>query len=133
MELFNVHKWLIANKLTLNKEKTEHMLIGSRQRLNQCTGNPHIVIGNHTIQQVPDKKISGVIIDEQLRWTEHNDAQCKKISKSIALLRRAKQFVTQDAFLNMFNSLILPHFTYCSNVWNDATVIVRISKNFINC
>ena len=96
------------------------MLIGSRQRLNQCTGNPHIVIGNHSIQHVPDKKILGVIIDEQLRWTEHNDAQCKKISKSIALLRRAKQFVTQDDFLNMFNSLILPHFTYCSNVWNDG-------------
>ena len=62
VDLDNVHKWLIANNLTLNKEKTEHMLIGSRQRLNQCTGNPHIVIGNHTIQQVPDKKISGVII-----------------------------------------------------------------------
>ena len=81
------------------------MLIGSRQRLNQCTGNPHIVIGNHSIQHVPDKKILGVIIDEQLRWTEHNDAQCKNNSKSIALLRRAKQFVTQDALLNMFNSL----------------------------
>ena len=44
VDLDNVHKWLIANNLTLNKEKTEHMLIGSRQRLNQCTGNPHIVI-----------------------------------------------------------------------------------------
>ena len=32
-DLENVHKWLIANKLTLNQEKTECMLIGSRQRL----------------------------------------------------------------------------------------------------
>ena len=36
VDLDNVHKWLIANKLTLNKEKTEHMLIGSRQRYNKC-------------------------------------------------------------------------------------------------
>ena len=32
-DLENVHKWLIANKLTLNEEKTECMLVGSRQRL----------------------------------------------------------------------------------------------------
>ena len=28
----NVDEWLIANKLTLNKSKTEFMLIGFRQR-----------------------------------------------------------------------------------------------------
>jgi hypothetical protein len=31
-ELRNVHQWLTANKLTLNEEKTEFMLIGSRSR-----------------------------------------------------------------------------------------------------
>ena len=120
IDLDNVHKWLTAYKLTLNEEKTEFMLIGSRQRLNQFSGNPNIILGNHTIQQVPNKKVLGVIIDENLKWNEHNDAQCKKISKAIALLRRAKQFVTHEALLNMFNSLVLPHFTYCSNVWNDG-------------
>ena len=29
-DLDNVHKWLTANKLTLNEEKTEFMLIESR-------------------------------------------------------------------------------------------------------
>ena len=117
-DLENVHKWLIANKLTLNQEKTECMLVGSRQRLQQSSSNPQIVIGNHIIQQVSSKK---VIIDEQLKWKEYNDAQCKKISQSIALLKRAKQFVSQDTLLNMFNALVLPHFTYCSNVWNDGS------------
>jgi hypothetical protein len=120
-DLDNVHKWLIANKLTLNRYKTEYMLIGSRQKLQRSPSNPQIVIGNHIIQQVSSKKVLGVIIDEQLKWKEHNDAQCKKISKSIALLRRAKQFVNQDTLQNMYNALVLPHFTYCSNVWNDGS------------
>jgi uncharacterized protein YdiU (UPF0061 family) len=120
-DLENVHKWLIANKLTLNQEKTECMLVGSRQRLQQSSNNPQIVIGNHIIQQVSSKKVLGVIIDEQLKWKEHNDAQCKKISQSIALLKRAKQFVSQDTLLNMFNALVVPHFTYGSNVWNDGS------------
>jgi hypothetical protein len=57
-DLENVHKWLIANKLTLNQEKTECMLVGSRQRLQQSnSSNPQIVIGNHIIQQVSSKKV----------------------------------------------------------------------------
>ena len=47
--------------------------------------------------------------------------KAKKISQSIALLRRAKQ--SQDTVLNMFNALVLPHFTHCSNVWNDGSCV----------
>ena len=88
-DLENVHKRLIANKLTLNEEKTECMLVGSRQKLQQSLNNPEIVIGNHVIQQVSSKKVLGVIIiNEQLKWKEHNDAPCKKILQK----SRAKQF-----------------------------------------
>ena len=44
-----------------------------------------------------------------------------KLSKSIALLKRAKCFVTHEALIKMYNSLVLPHFTYCSNVWKDGS------------
>jgi hypothetical protein len=60
--LENVHKWLIANKLTLNREKTECMLVGSRQRLQQPSSNPQITIGNHIIQQVSSKKVLGSLL-----------------------------------------------------------------------
>ena len=29
-DLENVHQWLMTNKLTLNKDKTEYMVIGSK-------------------------------------------------------------------------------------------------------
>ena len=35
------------------------------------------------------------------------------------LLRRSRDFVIQDVLLTMYNSLVLPHFNYCSNVWNQ--------------
>ncbi len=37
VDLENVHQWLLANKLTLNKDKTEYMIIGSRQRISNLT------------------------------------------------------------------------------------------------
>ena len=75
-------------KLTLNKDKPEFMIIGSRQRSNQISSN--LDIDNQMIKRVPDKKVLGVIIDEQLKWKEHNDEQCKKITKAIALIKKSK-------------------------------------------
>jgi hypothetical protein len=57
------------------------------------------------------QKINDMPINDQLKWHDHDDAQCKKISKGIALLRRAKPFATLDTLLTMYKSLLLPHFT----------------------
>ena len=49
-------------------------------------------------------KLSGVILDDQLRWNDY-DEQSKKIDKGIALLRRAKFFVAKDTLTKMYKSL----------------------------
>ncbi len=122
-DLHNVNIWLETNKLTLNTEKTEFMLIASKRKLKQYSGSPNITIGSHNIKQVINKKVLGIILDEELKWRDHIDAQCKKISKSIALLRRAKSFVNLETLVTMYNSLVLPYFTYCSTVWSyDSSI-----------
>ena len=32
-DLENIHKWLIANRLSLNVDKTEYVIVGSRSKL----------------------------------------------------------------------------------------------------
>ena len=118
-DLDNIQKWLISNKLTLNLTKTEYMLIGSQQRLDKFLETPNILYGEHQIKRVREKTVLGLIIDDQLKWNRHNDEQCKKISKSIALLRKAKDFASQEELVTIYNSLVLPHFNYCSTIWND--------------
>ena len=81
-DLENVHKWLIANKLTLNQEKTECMLIGSRQRLQQSLSNPQIVIGNHVMQQFSSKKVLGVIIRKLTRVRRRRQDDCYQYNDS---------------------------------------------------
>lgn len=119
-DLCHVNSWLAANKLTLNIKKTEFMLIASKRKLKQFTETPNILIGRHSIKQVTKKKVLGIILDEELKWHEHNDEQCKKISKSICLLKKSKQYVNHNSLMNIYNSLVLPHFTYCSTIWNDG-------------
>ena len=45
-DLHNVNIWLEANKLTLNTEKTEFMLIASKGKLKHFSGNINITIGD---------------------------------------------------------------------------------------
>ena len=72
-------RWLSANKLTLNNSKTEFMIIGSRYRLANLEDNLEIKLGEHSIKRVTSKKSLGVILDCQLNWKMHIEAQSKKI------------------------------------------------------
>ena len=58
------------------------MIVGSRQRLQQVSDDSLVKIGDHVIQKVPIKKTLDIIIEEELKWQKHVDAQCKKISKN---------------------------------------------------
>ena len=117
----NVHRWLTTNKLTLNDEKTEFMLIGSRSCLASIANRPNLKLGDRHIRHVPHKKSLGMVLDEQLKWHKHNEVQ---------LLKRARRFVPRHTLIKMYNAFVLPHFNYCSTMWNDrsCSVINKLSK-----
>ena len=90
-DLENVHNW--CNKLTLNDTKMEYMIIGSGHRLTKFENISEVFFSHrrdNDIKRVTSKKSLGFIIHDQLKKGMHIDAQCKKISKNNALLRRAK-------------------------------------------
>jgi hypothetical protein len=71
-----------------------------------------------------------MILVEQLKWDKHNEVQCKIISNSIALLKRARPFVLRHTLIKMYNAFLLPQFNYCSTIWNDGscTIISKLSR-----
>ena len=52
-DLASISEWLTANKLTLNKSKTEFMIIAFRQRLKTLSHSPSLKIDGTPICQVP--------------------------------------------------------------------------------
>ena len=126
-ELENVHEWLTANKLTLNTEKTEYMIIGSYKRISNLQKEDEIKIriGDNEIKRVKTTKSLGIVIDENLAWKENIDNLSVKVSRAIGVIRRAKKYVKQDALKLMYNSLVLPYFDYCSLVWNNCSQTLK--------
>ena len=82
-DLENVHQWLTSNKLTLNKKKTEYMIVGSRQRISNILTDHIVKFGDSTIKRVNKSKTLGVIVDEHLSWNDQIQSIVSKSSKGI--------------------------------------------------
>ena len=115
-DLISVSNWLVANKLTLNKSKTEFMVIGSRQRLGAFDRSPALKIDNVLIKQVGSTKSFGVHVDEHLTWNTHISHISKKIASGIGAIKRCRPFAPTEALVCAYNAIVQPHFDYCDIV-----------------
>ena len=120
-DLEKVHRWLLANKLTLNIKKTEYILIASRQRLNDIQIEPKIKFGDTEVNKVSETKTLGIVVDDQLLWKNQLQTTIAKVSKGIGMLRRMKPYVPKYTLMHVYNALIMPYFDYCSLVWDTCS------------
>ena len=86
--------WTEMNHMAPHPDKTKFMLITTRQkRQNLVTNLPPLTIKTDVIEEVQDHKVLGITIDNNLSWTPHVNALCKKISTKVSQLSRLKHFV----------------------------------------
>ena len=119
-DLSNINHWLIANKLTHSMTKTEFMLIESRQKLNSRSAIPALEINGTQLNRVNFTKSLGVLIDENLTWSNHINAITKKISSDIGSIKRISHCVPPATLHIIYHRLVQLHFDYCSVVWGNC-------------
>ena len=115
-ELENISDWMAANKLSLNKSKTEYVIIGSHQKIKRCNSDCLIKIGNMPIKRVSASKSLGVMIDENLTWHSQVDLITKKVNKSFYFLRQLRELAELKTLVAAYKSPVQSHFDYCSQI-----------------
>ena len=99
------------------------MVIGSNQLMYALSNNQiNIEIDGKPIQRVDAAKSLGLLIDEHLASSKHIDDKSMKISSAIGALKRVRPFTSERTALQICQALILPHFDYCSSVWDELSV-----------
>ena len=78
-----LHKWFLADKLTLNTSKTTDMIFSKSQKLKSEGLN--IIIGNTYIQRNPSTKSLGFHKDMNLDWHEQIDHEKTKSAEYFLL------------------------------------------------
>lgn len=125
-DLSRVYDWLSANKLKLNVDKTKFMHISKT-----CSeALSEVVINGEKIGMVRSIKYLGVIIDDQLKFDENAKHVSKKVASKIYLFGRISKNLTFGARHKVYQSIILPHFQYCTSLLfaANSTCIDKLQK-----
>lgn len=116
--LDNICKWLAVNRLKINVDKTKLMILGNGAIYNKFRGRTAngINIEGELVELVESYKYLGIVVDRKLKFKDHTDYICKKISKKLGFLYRVRKFLSTWTCVLIFNTIIKPHFVYCSSV-----------------
>jgi len=116
-ELAKISVWLKLNKLSLNIKKTHYILFHVRQK--KINKEISVKIDTNVIDRVRCTKFLGVIINENLTWTDHIDTLINKINKNLGVIRKLSIILPCNILHTLYNTLIHPYFSYCNIVWGS--------------
>ena len=117
-ELKSLNQWLNVNRLALNIGKTNFVIFHTFNKPNKETIT--IKINKKAIAEKKYVKYLGVLIDSSLTWKYHIDNLSKKISRSIGVMYKIREFVNKNILMNLYYGLVYPHLLYAIQVWGLA-------------
>ena len=137
--LDNVYDYMFANQLHINVGKSCFMHFrhdySNKERLTCARTNRtyddifSLKLCGKKLKHVSEVKFLGVVIDENLNWEAHIEYLQKKLKLSIVMLKRIKKFIHENEYIKLYNTLFLPHLTYCISVWGGVSDY-KLSKVF---
>ena len=85
------------------------MLVGSRQKLSSRDASVN-------------GKISWSAYWPKLKLGMPHKSICKKIASALGAIKRIRHLIPFNVLINVYDSLIQPHFDYCSVVWSKCGI-----------
>ena len=121
LNMCRIASWFQKNHLTLNISKTKLMLFGTPQNLSKYQ-NISLIYDGETIERVDNFKYLGIVFDSHMTWSHHIDLIASNVSKRCGVIRRVKYYLPNYILKKLADSLVMPHFDYCSHVWSNCSL-----------
>ena len=100
-----VSKWMIQDRLMINDDKTEVLLVGTRQQLDKLH-SCSITVSNNRISPSPCVKNLGSWFDSNLSMTDHINKACTAAFYHLHNLRRIKKYRSRDSLITLVHAFI---------------------------
>ena len=114
-ELRHDKKWLEANKLALNIEKTNFVVFHSPFKK---FAKPIILkFGRKKITRANHVKFLSVLLDDTLSWRPHLVELSRKLASSVGIFYKLRHYVPLDTLISIYYALFYPFLTYDIVVW----------------
>ena len=92
----DIQKWMKEAKLQLNTDKTELLLIGTKQQLQKINMST-LCVGNDSIMPSKEVKNLGVWLDPSLTMNTHINKTCSIAFYHLYNLRRIRKYLSQES------------------------------------
>uniref|UniRef100_A0A6P7H9L2 Uncharacterized protein LOC114345996 n=1 Tax=Diabrotica virgifera virgifera TaxID=50390 RepID=A0A6P7H9L2_DIAVI len=107
--------WFAANKLKLNTEKTQDLIISA----SGLHGDP---------DEKETAKLLGITIDNRLNWSAHISQVKRKLSSSLFLIRQLARVVNFETLKVTYFSLFHSHLSYGLILWGNSKNALQIFR-----
>ena len=100
--------WCERNKLTINSKKTQILYLWYEIKHKKSkTTDTVLSLNNNILDRVCSYKYLGFILDDHLTFNKHIAELCKLVSHKIYLLAKIRRYLTTEACINVFKTMIL--------------------------
>ena len=116
--LQKTERYLNANKLIMNKDKTSYMMFKpDGKKENNC--NDKIKLEGKEIQRVKNARFLGIYIDDKLKFDEQFKRLKDKLKEGLKALICCRKIMNFKAKMLLYNGLIKSHLEYCTISYMD--------------
>ena len=112
--ILEIGNWLMLNKLKLNSDKTELILVHSRYHLMPPLN--YIMVGDEKVVPTVSARNLGVIFDEWIKLEEHINSICKSAYYHIRNISRIKKYLPRNCLEIIIHAFITSRLDYCNSL-----------------
>ena len=106
---------MLSDKLKTNDEKTEFMIIGTRQQL--CKVNvDQLTVGDTSVAPVAVAKNLGTWLDSNLNLQAHINKTCRAAFYHLNNIRRIRKYLTNESAQTLVHAFIIGRIDYCNSL-----------------
>ena len=111
----DIRNWMLNDKLKLNDDKTEFMIIGTSQQLAKVSINS-LRVGTATITPVSSARNLGSWFDSKLTMATHISKTCNSAFYYLYNLRRIRKYLSKDNTKTLIHAFISSRVDYCNSL-----------------
>ena len=117
IEMANVAEWMRQNRLSLNANKSEFMVIRHSRQHNNLEELNEIEVSQEKIGKITKTKYLGLNIDENLSWNDQYKKVKAKVKSGLSAPQRLKDILPQSKLAAVYRTLIESHLRYGNIIW----------------
>ena len=120
-DIASAERWFRENKLKLNVNKTEYMLI-TNTRCRHYFQNIKVKVGGRIVEEQLKIKILGVTMCNDLSWDAHTSNLINSLKYTYRSFSRSCKLLTLDSRKLLYNAAIASKLNYCDTIWDTCSV-----------